>query len=61
VAQVIAALTQAAQDCFNCHLLPQPLTPAEWLAVKAWAQRHGRNDDGADDHGSSVSSPRRAG
>ncbi len=61
VAQVIAALTQAAQDCFNCHLLPQPLTPAEWLAVKAWAQRHGRNDDGADGHGSSVSSPRRAG
>ena len=61
VAQVIAALTQAAQDCFNCHLLPQPLTPAEWQAVKAWAQRHGRNDDGTDGHGSTVSSPRRAG
>jgi lipoate-protein ligase A len=38
VEQVIAALTQAAQDCFNCHLLPQPLTSAEWQALGAWAE-----------------------
>lgn len=37
--QVITSLTQAAQNCFDCQLIPQPLSSAEWRDIDALWQK----------------------
>jgi lipoate-protein ligase A len=37
---IITALTQAAQHCFNCNLIEQPLTQTEWTEIRALAHQH---------------------
>lgn len=39
--RVIASLTEAAQNCFNCRLISQPISPAEWREIEALAQKNG--------------------
>lgn len=39
--QLVAALTQAAVDSFDCQLIPQPLTEGEWVDIHALAQKNG--------------------
>ncbi|WP_035987355.1 lipoyl protein ligase domain-containing protein [Leptolyngbya sp. KIOST-1] len=39
--QVVAALTQAASDCFGAQFVAQPLSPPEWAAIGAIAQKNG--------------------
>jgi lipoate-protein ligase A len=39
--EIIASLTQAAQICCHCQLIPQPLTPEEWQAICALAKKNG--------------------
>jgi lipoate---protein ligase len=41
ISQIIASLTQATADCFNCQLIPQPLTQREWAEIEALAQKNG--------------------
>ncbi|WP_242024116.1 biotin/lipoate A/B protein ligase family protein [Nodosilinea sp. FACHB-13] len=41
VSKIIESLTQAAEDCFNCQLIAQPLTQQEWVEVYALAQKNG--------------------
>jgi lipoate---protein ligase len=44
LAQITAALTQAAQVCFDGQLLPQPLTQPEWAEIYALAQTMGQKN-----------------
>ncbi len=41
ISKIIESLTQAAEDCFNCRLIPQPLTEQEWAEIYALAQKNG--------------------
>ncbi len=41
ISNIIESLTQAAADCFDCQLIPQPLTQQEWAAIYALAQKNG--------------------
>jgi lipoate-protein ligase A len=41
ISKIIESLTQAAEDWFNCQLIPQPLTEQEWAAIAALAQKNG--------------------
>jgi lipoate-protein ligase A len=41
LSQIIASLTQAAQNCFETQLISQPLTHQEWGEVYALAQKNG--------------------
>lgn len=41
IAKIIESLTQAAEGCFNCQLIPQPLTQREWAEIADLAQKNG--------------------
>ncbi len=41
LSKITASLTQAAENCFDCRLIPQPLTQGEWAAIYALAQKNG--------------------
>ncbi|MBE9159397.1 lipoate--protein ligase family protein [Nodosilinea sp. LEGE 06152] len=41
ISQIIESLTQAAENCFDCQLIPQPLTEPEWTEIYALAQKNG--------------------
>lgn len=41
ITKIIESLTQAAEDCFNCQLISQPLTQQEWAEIDALAQKNG--------------------
>jgi len=41
IATIIASLTQAAADCFDCQLISQPLTQPEWAEIEALAKKNG--------------------
>lgn len=40
-ATIVESLTQAAEDCFDCQLISQPLTQREWAEITALAQKNG--------------------
>jgi lipoate-protein ligase A len=40
-AKIIESLTQAAENCFDCQLISQPLTKGEWAEINALAQKNG--------------------
>ncbi|MEA5450943.1 lipoate--protein ligase family protein [Leptolyngbya sp. CCNP1308] len=39
--KIVESLTQAAEACFNCQLIAQPLTQREWGEIYALAQKNG--------------------
>lgn len=41
ISKIIESLTQAAEDCFDCQLISQPLTQGEWAEITALAQKNG--------------------
>jgi lipoate-protein ligase A len=41
ISNIIESLTQAAADCFDCQLIPQPLTQQEWAEIDQLAQKNG--------------------
>ena len=41
LSEVIEALTQASQDCFDCQLVLQPFSQQEWGQIHALAQKNG--------------------
>ncbi|MEP0927771.1 lipoate--protein ligase family protein [Leptolyngbya sp. SLC-A1] len=41
ISKIVASLTQAAADCFNCQLIVQPLTQQAWVEIYALAQKNG--------------------
>ncbi|MBD2232290.1 lipoate--protein ligase family protein [Phormidium tenue FACHB-1052] len=41
ISKIIESLTQAAENCFDCQLIAQPLAEREWVAIAALAKKNG--------------------